>query len=54
MRYTRSYLKTIRLYLGHLVNLLDNFFFFSIGNNRNILVDGTDERKYLQRKYNEL
>ena len=27
---------------------------FTIVNNGNILTDGTDERKYLERKYNEL
>ena len=28
--------------------------FVFIVNNGNILLDGTDERKYLQRKYNEM
>lgn len=28
--------------------------FAFIVNNGNILLDGTDERKYLQRKYNEM
>ena len=37
--------------------LLIAFFFFTvvfIMNNGNILTDGKNERKYLQRKYNEL
>ena len=28
--------------------------FFTIENNGNILTDGTDERKYLQKKYDKL
>ena len=51
--FSSSYFEAYRPYLRHLV-LIVGFFFFMIVNNGNILTDGTDERKYLQRKYNDL
>ena len=44
--------ETIRSIFPHLVHVA--VVIFTIVNNGNILADGTDERKYLQRKYNEL
>ena len=39
----------IYIYLLRFLEVVD-----SIVNNRNILTDGTDERKYLRRKYSEM
>lgn len=51
-RFGSSYFKTIRSYLPYLGYLA--VVFFMIVNNGNILIDGTDERKNLQKKYNKL
>ena len=47
------YLETYRPYLRHLASTF-GFVLFMILNNGNILTDGTDEGKYLQKKYNDL
>ena len=44
--------KSMRSYLRDLVYVM--IAFFIIVNNWNILTDGTDERKYFYKKYNEL
>ena len=44
--------ETVRPFLRYL--MLIAIVFFTIVNNGNILTDGTDERKHLERKYNEL
>ena len=44
--------KTVRSILSHLIHAAVAI--FTIVNNGNILIDGTDEWKWLQRKYNEL
>ena len=43
--------EAIRLFLRCLMLFV---FLYSIVNNGNILTEGRDERKYLERKYNEL
>ena len=48
-----SYFETYRPYLRH-IGLAVGFVLFMIVNNGNILTDGTDERKYLQKKHNDL
>ena len=48
-RFRGSCLETFRLMLAYVAVAI-----FTIVSNDNILTDGTDERKYLQRKYSEL
>ena len=47
-----SYLRTIRSCLHYLV--YTTIVFVTIVNNGNILEDGTDEKKYLLKKYTDL
>ena len=51
-RFRGPCLETFRSILRHIAYVAVAIFAIVI--NRNILTDGTDERKYLQRKYNEL
>ena len=51
-RFRGPCLETFRLILRHIAYVAVAF--FARVNNGNILTDGTDEGKYLQRKYNEL
>ena len=51
-RFRDLFYETIRLILCHLANT--TVIIFTIVKNGNVLLDGTDERKYLQRKYNDL
>ena len=51
-RFRNLSFKSIRSYLRHLVYVM--IASFTIVNNGNILTDGTDERKYFYKKYNEL
>lgn len=46
------YFETIGSILHHLAHAA--VVIFTIVNNENILTDGTDERKYLPKKYNDL
>lgn len=46
------YLETFRSILRYIAYVAVSI--FTIVNNGNILTDSTDERKHLQRKYNEL
>ena len=48
-----SYFETCSPYLRH-IGFVVGFVLFMIVNNGNILADGTDERKYLEKKYNDL
>ena len=52
-RFRSSYFETYRPYLHHIAFDV-GFVLFMIVNNKNMLTDGTDERKYLQKKYMEL
>ena len=51
-RFRAPFLETFRSILRHIAYVAVGI--FTIVNNGTILTDGTDERKYLQRKYNEL
>ena len=52
-RFVSSYLETYRPYLRHLASTVSSVLFMIVSNG-NILTDGTDERKYLQKKNNDL
>ena len=52
-RFRSLYFETYRPYLHHIAFDV-GFVLFMIVNNENISTDGTDERKYLQKKYIEL
>ena len=52
-RFVSSYLETYRPYLRHLASTVGSVLFMIVSNG-NILTDGTDERKYLQKKNNDL
>lgn len=49
-RYGSSNYEVIRLILRFIVAIV----VYTTVNNGNILIDGSDEKKYLQKKYNEL
>ena len=51
-RFRGPCLETFRLILRHIAYVAVAI--YAIVSNDNVLTDGTDERKYLQRKYNEL
>ena len=53
LRFVSSYLETYRPYLRHLASTVGSVLFMIVSNG-NILTDGTDERKYLQKKNNDL
>ena len=50
IRYGSSYYEAIKLILRFIVAIV----VYTTVNNGNILIDGSDEKKYLQKKYNEL
>ena len=51
-RFRSIHFETVRPFLRCLMFVV--VVIFTIVNNGNILTDGTDERKYLERKFNEL